>query len=61
MKKATETIGIDVSKLTLNVFVRTTNVQKQFSNDSKGFKQFVHKPLLYKLKKILSVFFFHFY
>ena len=52
MKKVTQTIGIDVSKLTLDVFIRTTNVHKQFSNDSKGFKQFVHKQLLYKLKKI---------
>jgi transposase len=41
MKKVTETIGIDVSKLTLDVFVRTTNVHKQFSNDSKGFKQII--------------------
>jgi transposase len=41
MKKVTETIGIDVSKLTLDVFVRTTNVHKQFSNDTKGFKQII--------------------
>lgn len=41
MKKVTETIGIDVSKVTLDVFVRTTNVHKQFSNDTKGFKQII--------------------
>lgn len=41
MKKVTETIGIDVSKVTLDVFVRTTNVHKQFSNDAKGFKQII--------------------
>jgi len=41
MKKVTETIGIDVSKLTLDVYVRTTKVHKQFSNDLKGFKQIV--------------------
>jgi transposase len=41
MKKVTETIGIDVSKLTLDVFVRTTTFHKQFSNDTKGFKQII--------------------
>ena len=41
MKKVTQTIGIDVSKLTLDVMVRTTNVHKQFSNDAKGFKQII--------------------
>ena len=41
MKKVTQTIGIDVSKLTLDVMVRTTNVHKQFSNDTKGFKQII--------------------
>jgi len=41
MKKVTETVGIDVSKLTLDVFVKTANVHKQFSNDSKGFKQII--------------------
>ena len=42
MKKVTETIGIDVSKLTLDLYVRTTKVHKQFSNDLKGFKQIVN-------------------
>lgn len=41
MKKVTQTIGIDVSKLTLDVMVRTSNVHKQFSNDTKGFKQII--------------------
>lgn len=41
MKKVTQTIGIDVSKLTLDVMVRTTNVHKQFTNDTKGFKQII--------------------
>lgn len=41
MKKVTQTIGIDVSKLTLDLYVRTTNVHKQFSNDLKGFKQII--------------------
>ena len=41
MKKVTQTIGIDVSKLTLDVTIRTTNVHKQFSNDTKGFKQII--------------------
>ena len=41
MKKVTQTIGIDVSKLTLDIYVRTTNVHKQFSNDLKGFKQLI--------------------
>ena len=41
MKKVTQTIGIDVSKATLDVTIRTTNVHKQFSNDTKGFKQII--------------------
>jgi transposase len=41
MKKVIETIGIDVSKLTLDLYVRTTKVHKQFSNDLKGFKQMI--------------------
>lgn len=41
MKKVTQTIGIDVSKLTLDVMIRTSNVHKQFSNDTKGFKQII--------------------
>ncbi len=49
MKKVTETIGIDVSKLTLDVYVRTTKVHKQFSNDLKGFKQIVKWSLKQKI------------
>lgn len=41
MKKVTQTIGIDVSKLTLDVYIRTTNIHKQFNNDTKGFKQII--------------------
>ncbi|MCL9807734.1 IS110 family transposase [Flavobacterium amniphilum] len=41
MKKVTQTIGIDVSKLTLDLYVRTTNVHKKFTNDLKGFKQVI--------------------
>jgi transposase len=41
MKKVTQTIGIDVSKLTLDLYVRTTNVHKKFTNDLKGFKQII--------------------
>lgn len=41
MKKVTQTIGIDVSKLTLDVFIKTTNVHKQISNDAKGFKELI--------------------
>lgn len=41
MKNLTQTIGIDVSKLTLDIYVRTTSVHKQFSNDNKGFKQLI--------------------
>ena len=38
MKKVTETIVIDASKLTLDVFVRTINVYKQFINDTVYFQ-----------------------
>jgi transposase len=41
MKKVTQTVGIDVSKLTLDLNIRTTRVHKQFSNDTKGFKQII--------------------
>jgi transposase len=30
-----------MKKVTLDVFIRTTNVHKQFSNDNKGFKQLI--------------------
>lgn len=39
MKNVTQTIGIDVSKLTLDLHIKTTNLHKQFSNDLKGFMQ----------------------
>lgn len=41
MKNVTQTIGIDVSKLSLDVHIKTTKLHKQFSNDSKGFKQII--------------------
>ena len=41
MKNVRQTIGIDVSKLTLDVYVKTDKVHSQFSNDSKGFKQLI--------------------
>ena len=41
MKNVKQTIGIDVSKLTLDVYVKTTKVHHQFSNDLKGFKQLI--------------------
>lgn len=42
MQKVTETIGIDVSKLTLDVHVKTSGIHQQFSNDLKGFRQIVN-------------------
>lgn len=41
MKKVSETIGIDISKLTLDVFVKNLNIHKQFSNDKRGFNQLI--------------------
>ena len=41
MKNVRQTIGIDVSKLTLDVYVKTTKIHHQFTNDSKGFKQLI--------------------
>jgi len=41
MKNVRQTIGIDVSKLTLDVYIQTTKVHHQFTNDSKGFNQLI--------------------
>lgn len=41
MKNVTQTIGIDVSKLTLDVYIKTIKVHHQFSNDTKGFNQLI--------------------
>lgn len=41
MKNVRQTIGIDVSKLTLDVYIHTTKVHHQFTNDSKGFNQLI--------------------
>ncbi len=39
MEKIKETIGIDVSKLTLDVYLNKAALYKQFSNDQVGFKK----------------------
>jgi len=41
MKNVTQTIGVDVSKLTLDVYIKTIKVHHQFSNDNKGFNQLI--------------------
>ena len=41
MKRVTQTIGIDISKLTLDVHIRTLNLHKQFKNDIRGFKRMI--------------------
>lgn len=41
MKKVAQTIGIDVSKLTLDAYAMTVEKHEQFTNDYKGFKQLV--------------------
>jgi len=41
MKKVTETVGIDVSKLTLDVHLYKAGLHQQFSNDVSGFKKIV--------------------
>jgi len=42
MKNVKQTIGIDVTKLTLDVYIKTEKVHHQFSNDSKGCKQLIN-------------------
>lgn len=39
MKKVNETVGIDVSKLTLDVHLHKLSLHQQFSNDQAGFKK----------------------
>lgn len=34
-------IGVDVSKLTIDVFVRESRVHKMFRSEHKGFEEFV--------------------
>jgi transposase len=41
MKNVKESIGIDVSKKTIDVYRYNVNLHKQFSNDSQGFKKMV--------------------
>ncbi|MBL4710189.1 MAG: hypothetical protein JKY48_17295 [Flavobacteriales bacterium] len=40
MKKK-DVVGIDVSKLTIDVYVQLSQVHAIFNNDEKGFKQLV--------------------
>jgi hypothetical protein len=39
MENVKESIGIDVSKKTIDVYQYTVNLHKQFSNDLPGFKK----------------------
>ena len=39
VKEITESIGIDVSKVTLDVFIHTKQLHKQFLNNKKGFAE----------------------
>lgn len=41
MKKVKETVGIDVSKLTLDVHLHVAGLHQQFGNDQSGFKKIV--------------------
>lgn len=41
MKNVRQTVGIDVSKLTLDVYIKTIKVHHQFTNDAKGFNQLI--------------------
>jgi transposase len=41
MKKPIETLGIDVSKLTLDVFLHVANVYEKFDNTEAGFKDMI--------------------
>jgi transposase len=41
MKNVKETIGIDVSKLTIDAYLHNGQLHKQFSNDQAGFKKMV--------------------
>lgn len=38
MKKHEETVGVDVSKLTIDVFIQNVHAYEQFSNNESGFK-----------------------
>ena len=39
--KISETVGIDVSKLTIDVRIHTNQVYGQFENSKKGFKKMI--------------------
>lgn len=52
-------VGIDVSKLTFDVFIRENRVHKQFKNELKGFELFVQwleKQIQHSLKSTLVCF-----
>src|SRR5690554_38826 len=38
MKKHEETVGVDVSKLTIDVFIHNANAYEQFANNASGYK-----------------------
>jgi hypothetical protein len=40
-KEIKESVGIDVSKLTLDVFIHTKRIHKQFLNNQKGFESLI--------------------
>ncbi len=50
MKNVKETIGIDVSKRTIDAFLYTRNQHKQFTNDIHGFKKMITWVSATKLK-----------
>ena len=52
MKK--NVIGIDVSKLTIDAYVKIAQVHAEFSNDTKGFRQLVKWIKLYTDFKMMG-------
>ncbi len=56
MKKVEETVGIDVSKLTLDVHLFKAGLHQQFSNDEAGFKKIL-TWVKSKVQKEVEVFF----
>ena len=52
-------VGIDVSKLSIDVFIRENNVHKKFKNESNGFyqlMQWLQEQLCHSLKSVLICF-----
>lgn len=57
--KIKETVGIDISKLTFDARVHTTQVFKSFSNDAKGYKKLIswaYKNTSFSKENIIFVF-----